>query len=412
MTVEKFIRTTFMVTAVLVTGLVLNVISLYNYPDALAVWQPIVPHSSADEYYLPPAQNIVPDTSPNYPEITMPDTEPLLTEPVLLEPPALDYIPQEPHEIHFVNFMVYSITGAHDSRDGEVIGRITPGTLLQIRYQYCTRWFAAYHNEELIWIDKQFTPPTHQLTEFLNELDVSVYFENMATGFIFRHNAERRFFGASATKAPFVLYIYAKAAAGYTCLYDVHAFTPADYWGGSGFIRRRYEYGATFNQHQLLHLMLSPSDNIATRILRRVHGLAGYRNFIASLGGNPAYIQNLTYSHLSANEAGFYMRAKYQFIANGCRYGELLKQNLLANRYPFITSRYPVASKSGWAANFGGAFHDMAIVYAPSPYVLAVLSDWAGSQADHRTVREISRIFQEFNDKWFTYTPTPYEIFA
>lgn len=243
--------------------------------------------------------------------------------------------------------------------------------------------------------------PVWELEEFFAELDVSVFFENLATGFIFEHNADRVFFGASATKAPFALYIYTKAARGETNLDSIHTFQAGDYWHGSGFIRLRYEPGASFSQRQLLNLMLVPSDNIATRMLRRVHGLVGYKEFIESIGGNPNFVQNLTYSHISAREAGILMRETYRFFRNDCDYAREFKQNMLSNRYPFIISDYPLASKSGWADNFGGAYHDMAIVFADSPYVLIILSTLAGNWADRNLYEQISMFIQEFNSEWF-----------
>jgi beta-lactamase class A len=245
---------------------------------------------------------------------------------------------------------------------------------------------------------------TAELAEFMAQFGdtVSVHFENLATGFVFQHYADRVFFGASATKAPFALYIYDKARRGLTNLDAVLTFTEADFWEGSGSIRHNYEYGATFTQRRLLHLMIAPSDNIATRILRRTHGLAGYREFIANLGGNTAFIQNITYSYLSAAEAGFYMREIFRFIDVGDQYAQEFKQNLLRNRYPFIIADYPVASKSGWAENFGGAWHDMAIVFAPSPYILALLSNLPGGMADRAVYNQISRFMQDFNTRWFT----------
>ncbi|MCL2350732.1 MAG: class A beta-lactamase-related serine hydrolase, partial [Defluviitaleaceae bacterium] len=194
---------------------------------------------------------------------------------------------------------------------------------------------------------------------------------------------------------------YHKAERGETNLNSTFYFTESDYWGGSGRIRHDYEFGQGFSQRRLLFLMLSPSDNIATRILRRHHGLTGYRQFIEDLGGNPALIQNITYSYLTANEAGFYMREIYRYIQSGGRYSHEFKENLLRNRYPFIISDHPVASKSGWAENFGGAWHDMAIVLAPSPYIVALLSSKAGTTADRVHYDAISMFLQDFNQRWF-----------
>ena len=147
--------------------------------------------------------------------------------------------------------------------------------------------------------------------------------------------------------------------------------------------------------------MITPSDNIATRILRRVHTLDGFMKFMEEIGANPVLMHNLTFSELTANEAGIFLRAAYDYITSGGRYSHEFKANLLANRYAFIISDYPVASKSGWAATFGAAWHDQAIVFAPSPYSLALLSNRAGNAADRQVYNRISMLIQEFNDTWF-----------
>ena len=282
-----------------------------------------------------------------------------------------------------------------------MVGRINPQlvTILERR----DNWLRVDSSIGSAWIDMNFTPPVHELENFMQQFGntISVYYENMQSGFVFRHNAEQVFFGGSATKVNFALYIYHKTEQGGASMDSVHTYTSGDYWGGSGFIRQRHTVGASFTQRELLHLMITPSDNIATRILRRVHGLNGFRDFIESIGGNPDFIHSLTYSQLSADEAGLIMREIYRYIESGGRYSHEFRDNLLANRYPFIISDYPVASKSGWAANFGGAYHDMAIVYAPSPYVLAILSSRDGTASDRRIYENISMVIQEFNDRWF-----------
>jgi len=244
---------------------------------------------------------------------------------------------------------------------------------------------------------------TEEIYAFLEQFDsqIAIHFENLETGFTFSYQGDRVFFGASATKLPFALYIYHKAEQGRTNLNTTMHFTEADFWEGSGFIRHRYEYGQAFTQRQLLHLMLAPSDNIATRILRRHHGLAGYREFITSIGGDAHFVQNLTYSYLNAYDAGLFMRESFNYIQSGGRYSDEFRRNMLANRYPFIVADYPVASKSGWAASFGGAYHDMAIIFAPSPYTLALLSSFDGTPTQRGKYEAISMFFQDFNQRHF-----------
>ena len=274
--------------------------------------------------------------------------------------------------------------------------------LLLVLSNLCEAALAAKEEEVVCNIEEML----NELEEFMARFGdtISLFYRNIENDFIFSHNGDTVFFGASATKAPYALYIFQKAEDGRTNLNTRLTYTEADFWEGSGIIRHRYEEGATFTQRRLLHLMIAPSDNIATRILRRQHGLAGYRQFMESIGANPHFVQNLTYSYLSANEAGIIMGAIYDFITSGGTYGPELKSDLMSNRYPFIISDYPLASKSGWAASFGGAYHDMAIVFADSPYILAILSNKDGTIADRRIYENISMFFQEFNNRWFVET--------
>ena len=248
-----------------------------------------------------------------------------------------------------------------------------------------------------------FIPPTYTLDKLLSRHgnNISVYFENMETGFVYRFNADRVYFSASVPKAMYALYIYKLAERGIVDLDSMHEFTYADANWGSGVIQRRYDFGATFSLRELLRLNISESDNVATLMLRRIHGLEGYRNFISEIGGNPNLVGcRVMNSNLTANEAGLFAREIFAYIASGGRYSHELKAHLLDNQFPFMVSDYPIASKTGWTSPI--AWHDMAIVYAPSPFVLVILSARYGwTDADYADFAEISMAFQQFNDTWF-----------
>ena len=252
------------------------------------------------------------------------------------------------------------------------------------------------------WIDLDFAPPVAELDNLLRRFgnSISVYFENLETGFVYRHNADRVYFSASVPKAFYALYIYMKAEAGDVDLDSSITFLQQDFLGGSGVIRHRYPIGTSFTQRYVLGLNLYQSDNIATLMLRRVHGIQGYRDFVYSIGGNPAFVgDRIMNSRLTANEAGLFAREVFRYIESGSIYSSEFKGHLLNNQFPFIVSDYPVASKTGWTRYI--AWHDMAIVYAPSPYILVILSTRNGTDADFRDFEEISMAFQRFNDLWF-----------
>ncbi|MCL2217669.1 MAG: class A beta-lactamase-related serine hydrolase, partial [Defluviitaleaceae bacterium] len=253
------------------------------------------------------------------------------------------------------------------------------------------------------WLYLNYMPSTSHLDALLRRWgnNISVYFENLETGFIYMYNANSVYFSASVPKAFYALYIYQKAERGEVDLDSLITYTSADYFGGSGRIRHRYPVGTQISQRELLRLNLSYSDNIATLMLRRVHGLEGYRQFLASLSANPNHVRNNIFnSQLTVRDAGLLAREVFNYIESGGRYSEEFRAHLLNNQYPFIVSDYPVASKTGWTRPH--AWHDMAIVYAPSPYILVILSRRDGwSAQDYRDFAEISMAFQEFNDLWF-----------
>jgi len=254
-----------------------------------------------------------------------------------------------------------------------------------------------------MWIHLNHEPKAAGLERLLDRFgnNLSVYFKNIETGYTFRHNAERVYFSASVPKAMLALYIYQKAEREEVDLDSIMTFMQQDFMGGSGVIRHRYSLGRTFTQRELLRLNVSESDNIATLMLIREHGLSGYREFISDIGGNPNFVRNrVMNSQLTANEAGIFAQAIFDYIESDGIYSREFKNALLDNQFPFIVSDYQVASKTGWTAPI--AWHDMAIVYAPSPYILVILSARSGwTDADYREFREISMAFQEFNDQWF-----------
>ena len=254
------------------------------------------------------------------------------------------------------------------------------------------------------WLYLNFLPNDYAFDALLRPFGntLSVYFYNIEAGFNYTYNTNRRYFSASVTKASFALYIYQKAERGEVDLDSYVTFTHADFLGGSGIIWRNYLVGTQFTQRELLRKNLMYSDNVATLMLRRVHGINGYRQFITSLGANPSYVrENVFDSSITIQDAGIFMRAINDYIESGGIYSDEFRQHLLNNQYPFMISDYPVASKTGWTYPY--AWHEMAIVYAPSPYILVILSRGrSGTEGDYQVFADIAQTFQHFNSKWFT----------
>jgi len=229
---------------------------------------------------------------------------------------------------------------------------------------------------------------------------VSIYYRNLETGFTFRHQAGWGRFGASVAKAPFALYLFEHAERGEICLYEELIFTAADSFGGAGVIRHRYPRGTAFTVGALIHKNLVYSDNIATVMLRRRFGYEGYRQFVNNLGAQGHRVMyNIFNSMMSADDGGIFAQAIHDFITSDAAGAAQLRYSMLNNPAPFIPTPYPLASKCGWVATTRNC---LAIIYAPSPFILVVLTNPTGdAERDARDFAEISRHFHEFNARYF-----------
>lgn len=228
---------------------------------------------------------------------------------------------------------------------------------------------------------------------------MAIHFENFETGCTFIYGQHRNFFAASTTKAPFALWIYTMADRGEVDLDELLTFTWADNMVGSGIIRHRYSFGTQFTIRDVIGLNIYQSDNVATRMLLRRFGHQGFTNFATSRGADRNHFPDFWNARLTPDLAGFYMREIFNYIEGDYPNSEIFKEQLLNNQFPFIVADYPIASKTGWHSDFGGAWNDMAIIYAPSPYSLSLLSAHRrGTALDHHAYQELSRAFQEFNE--------------
>jgi beta-lactamase class A len=257
-----------------------------------------------------------------------------------------------------------------------------------------------------MWLNPAFMPPHHELDSGLRRFGsaTSVYYKNLETGYEYFYNGNRTYFSASIAKAPLALYIYEKAERGETDLDERVTITQGDMHGGSGVIRLLYPVGHQLTQREILRLNLSESDNTATKILARLHGLEGYKNFLAGLGGNPNHVgYNVFNSNLTMRDAALYANRIYEYVLSNNTYSEEFADHLFNNQFPFLVSDYPIAGKTGWT--HPSAWHEMAYICAPSPYLLVVLSRQDGVlNPNGSDYEEISKLFQDFNHQWFVNT--------
>ncbi len=225
---------------------------------------------------------------------------------------------------------------------------------------------------------------------------VSLWYEDLTSGYVYQYNADTVFSAASVIKAPYCMYIFQLASEGKCDLGEMVTYTENIKSDGTGIIKNA-EYGTAFAVQQLLECAIRYSDNAALRMLRSLYPAEGFREYAASIGiKNADIIANITSAKITAEDAATYMRAIYNFIETNEVYGQLLRQYMTTTRNPmFTSSSYDIIRKYGWAPE---AFHDTAIIDAPRPYILVFLTDHAeGTQEDFAMFRTLSRTVESFS---------------
>jgi len=309
-----------------------------------------------------------------------------------------------PHEVHVLERRVAAFESKDDT---EYVSLIGPGEVEVIMRE--GDWMLVSQRDGPLWINPHFMPSFDELLDFFANLpfDISVFYKNLDTGFTFGHRDDVIHASASLNKAIHALYVYQLAEQGLADLSARHVFREADRRGGTGVIQHM-PAGTEFTLSELLVHSVRDSDNIAFRIMVDIfyNQVPSYYDFYRNMVGHTELVRNITGHLMTANEMGLIMLNIHNYLESGGTYSHAFKESLLNSDVPIIMSDHPVAQKYG---RWDGYFHDASIVYAPSPYILVIMSRLdAGARLDMNGIgafeefKEISMFIQQFNDKYFS----------
>jgi beta-lactamase class A len=223
----------------------------------------------------------------------------------------------------------------------------------------------------------------------------------------FTYAEDRVFPAASVIKVPLLAAVYRQARAG---VLDLERRYPvlAEEWElvgtrGSG-ILQHLRPGLCPTLYDLATLAIIVSDNIATNMLIEAVGMEAVTEYLVELGYTRTRMltkigdyEAMAAGHdntISAGEvADLLARIYHGQVVDRAACDEMLKI-LSRQRYGQIRNAVPrgttVASKSG---NLPGIRHDVGIVYARRPYVLAVLTEKLQDvEAGVETIAALTRV--------------------
>ena len=213
-------------------------------------------------------------------------------------------------------------------------------------------------------------------SSYKNEL--SFYYKDLVSGYSIEFCADAIYQTASVIKAPYIRYLLE------TVNVDLNKkLKMTQKQGGSSHIDAK-PMGTEFTVKELMEYAIRYSDNTAYYMLNEEFGFSGFNAYANTLDIRANATNELTlafpkprFGYLSARDAGLYFEDIAAYIEQGSENAKLLKSWLTSTTIDGMLAdalgeTYELAHKYGEQGS--QAYHDAAIVYAPQPYVLTILS--------------------------------------
>lgn len=230
--------------------------------------------------------------------------------------------------------------------------------------------------------------------------ELSFYYKDLVNGYSIEFRADEIYQTASVIKAPYVKYLLESGA-------DLtKSVKTTSRQGGTKYVDDQ-PLGTAFTNKQLMEYAIRYSDNTAYYMLNEQFGFSGFNAYADKLGIRANADRSCVLSfpkprfgYLSARDAGLYFEDIAAFIAKGGEKAEMLKTWLTSTTAndqlaAALGGSYPVAHKYGLqdvGNAYSRAYHDAAIVYAPQPYVLAVLSNMEAGEAANKAFANVAAL--------------------
>ncbi|HOQ01435.1 MAG TPA: class A beta-lactamase-related serine hydrolase [Acetivibrio clariflavus] len=237
-----------------------------------------------------------------------------------------------------------------------------------------------------------------ELEEYVSKYtgQYGIYFVDLVSGYEFGINDTDEYTAASTIKVPLNYYIFKKIEAGEVDPEDTIAYKEEDFEGGTGILQSKKLTGKSFTIRYLLKVSIIYSDNIATNMLLRHFGRKNFKNYLRTLG---ATVVDDNKNVSCPKDMAVYLKNIYEFCNENNELGKELKYNLCNTVYNdrlprLLPKDVKVAHKIGDQIQ---AVHDVGIIYADNPYILAVMSKGVISDEESRSViAQVSKKVYDF----------------
>lgn len=228
----------------------------------------------------------------------------------------------------------------------------------------------------------------------------SILYEDLTYGYTYSYNPKTVYYGASTIKSLDALYIYTKAAAGEIDLNHTLTYTE-DYVAGSSQEMGKKVFGTRVSLRNLVKYAVEVSDNSAHFMLLDYIGFNNLREFGKSLGATTTLSGVDRFGNLNANDGVIYMKAINEFInSNGDLGKELQTYFLNAEQNDLNLEEFNILAAHKYG-EYNPNYHDIGIVYAEHPYVVAILTKEMGHSDFEDRVKDINYHVYELHQAYY-----------
>lgn len=256
--------------------------------------------------------------------------------------------------------------------------------------------------DELKQVEQEINDYINSLEKVSPEVKIAVYIKDMSTGFCVKNNSEVLIPAASVVKVPIMAAVYYLVEKGELSLDEVIVYKKHHRCGGSGIIKN-LPYGTKFKIKELLELMITISDNIATNMLTERIGFKKLNEIFRNLGLKATnidrYIMDLKSrtkgieNYTTAEDIGLLLEKIYKgrlvSRKSSIEMLSLLMKQKISDRIPKkLPEHIVVAHKTGLMKN---VCHDAGIVFTNNgDFVICVLTENMNHKIAKNVIAEIA----------------------
>ncbi len=212
-----------------------------------------------------------------------------------------------------------------------------------------------------------------ELDNYLVKYKTSVMMKDITTGYIYSYNPTKVYYAASTAKTLAALYLYSKAMVGEVNLDETLTYSSRFNWSDS-LEMSKHRYGEKISLRELIKYAITVSDNSAYQMLVNYIGRQNLKNYGRSLGAKYTLNGSDNFGSISVEDAIIYTSTLNNLIETGGELGQELKQIfLIALQNDLAIPEYGILAAHKYG-EYKPNYHDIGIVYAEKPYLVAVLT--------------------------------------